>query len=155
MRTKPIIVCLFISIGCIHLGAGLNSPAADSSPTAEIPIFHDGYNVKKVFDPSSETWTVKYRVQTLYPAAEVLEFYDAYFNGRGWISSFETCQRSWMDLGKGKKADENDAGLLFASWEHAEANQQVLLWIRHRMNADERRDDEVAVEYQLQPITQK
>jgi hypothetical protein len=153
MRTKPIIVYLFISVGCIHLGAGFKSSAADSSPNAEIPIFHDGYNVKKVFDPFRETWTVKYRVQTLYPAAEVLEFYDVYFNGKGWISSFETCQRNWMDPGDRTKASEPDARLLFASWEHAGSNQKVLLWIRHQTHFDERQD-EVVVEYQLQTMPQ-
>jgi hypothetical protein len=154
MRAKLIIVYLFIIIGCLHLGAGFNSSAADSSPTAEIPIFRDGYNVKKDFDPSRETWTVRYRVQALYPAAEVLEFYDAYFNGRGWISSFETCQRGWMDPGNRTKESEPAARLLFASWEHAGSNQQVLLWIRRQAHAKDRQD-EVVVEYQLQPITQQ
>lgn len=86
------------------------------TPAAEIPTFSGGYDVNKFLDHSKQTITVNHRVQTLHPAAEVLEFYDTYFNGRGWISSFETCQRNWADFVDTTKKSEPAVRLLFVSW---------------------------------------
>ena len=144
-----------IQLLCIPLSVCIsNSSEVTSTPAAEIPIFSDGYDVNKFPDHSKQTITVNYRVQTLHPAAEVLEFYDTYFNGRGRISSFETCQRNWADLADTTKKSEPAVRLLFASWEHAESNLKVLLWLRHEADSNER-NDVVVVEYQVQPIVEK
>ncbi|MGB9437546.1 MAG: hypothetical protein WCB15_06360, partial [Desulfobacterales bacterium] len=50
---------------------------------------HSGYDIKKEVDRSARTKSTRYRVHTKFPAAEVLQFYDAYFNAKGWRSSFE------------------------------------------------------------------
>ena len=145
----------YVPLICVHLVFGIaTGSAVDSYRSAEIPIFNEGYKVEKTFDPYKKALTVSYHVQALHPAAEVLEFYDAYFNGKGWISSFETCQRNWMDIGGRTNANEPAARVLFASWEHAGSNRKVLLWIRHRPPTGER-EDEVVVEYRVQPIAQK
>ena len=155
MRYKFKIVSFLILPVCIHLSLSLaNSSAGSSTAAAEIPIFSGGYHVNRHLDDSRQTVTVNYRVQTIHPAAEVLEFYDQYFNGKGWISSFETCQRNWADLGETANTSKSPVRLVFASWEHAESNRKVLLWIRHEWQSDQRQD-EVVVEYRLQPITEK
>ena len=66
----------------------------DSSPTdpfssIALPVYQGGYDIKNSFSRMKGTKTLVYKVQTPYPAAEVLEFYDAVFNGRGWKPSFE------------------------------------------------------------------
>ena len=155
MPKKFIFSYLLPALLGIHLSAGMpNGAEVASSPAADIPIFHSGYNVKTSLDPLTEATTVKYHVQTVYPAAEVLEFYDAYFNGRGWNSSFETCQRNWTDFADASTTGDLTARLLFASWEHAGSNLIVLLWIKHQKHVDERQD-EVVVEYRIQPITKR
>ena len=121
---------------------------------AEIPIFSGGYHVSRYLDDSKQTVTVNCRVRTIHPAAEVLELYDKYFNGKSWISSFETCQRNWADLGETANKSKSAVRLVVASWDHAGSNRKVLLWIRHEWQSDQRQD-EVVVEYRVQPITEK
>ncbi len=155
MRNHSRFVYFFIPLLCVYFGIDIsNSAEIKSYPAAEIPIFYEAYNVNKTLDDSSETVTVNYHVQGVHPAAEVLEFYDTYFNARGWISSFEICQRNWADLGDTPKTDVPFAKLLFASWQHARSNRKVLLWIRQQTHPDEQQD-EVVVEYQLRPIREK
>ena len=152
MRIRSKIVSILIPLLCIHLSVCIaNGTEVTPAPAAAIPIFTDGYHVSRSLDPSNQTVTVNYRVQAVHPAAEVLEFYDRYFNGRGWISSFETCQRNWQDLGGSDKPIEPAARLLSTSWEDAGSNQKVLLWIRHDSFSNQR-PDEVEVEYQLRPL---
>ena len=154
MRVQSKYVSVLIQLFCIHLGVCVaNSSEGTLAPAADIPIFSDGYDVRRISDPSNQTVTVNYRVQAVHPAAEVLEFYDRYFNGRGWISSFETCQRNWQDLGSKVTTSKPAVRLLFASWEDAGSNLKVLLWIRHETPSNEQQE-EVVVEYQIQSVNQ-
>ncbi|CAB5087463.1 hypothetical protein D3OALGA1CA_672 [Olavius algarvensis associated proteobacterium Delta 3] len=152
MRSRSKTFSIWIQLLCIHLSMCIaNSTEVTPAPAADIPIFTEGYHVSRSLDPANQTVTVNYRVQAVHPAAEVLEFYDRYFNGRGWISPFETCQRNWQDIGGSKKPIEPAVRLLFASWEDVRSNQKVLLWIRHDSYSNQR-SDEVVVEYQLRPL---
>lgn len=151
MKIKTKFIFLLSLIACIHLSHSISiSSEGDPHPTIEIPIFYGGYKVKKIFDSSQETKSVTYQVQTNHPATEVLEFYDAYFNGKGWRSSFEICQRNWEDLSNGTKTAEPMVRQLFASWEHPEFNLKAVLWLAYEI-VDKGRQNEVIVKCRLQP----
>ena len=122
-------ICLFVFFDFNWSFA--DSSAIDPYPTVEIPVYHKGVNVTRSYDHSKQTKFLSYHVQTDHPAAEVIEFYDAYLNGRGWRSSFEICQRNWGTLSDGANADDFSAKQLFASWQHLEFNLKLDLWLRY------------------------
>jgi hypothetical protein len=138
-------------IAFIHLSlCNSNGSAVDPYPLNEIPIFPKGYNIKKNFNPSKGTKSIIYHVQIDYPAAEVLEFYDSYFNGNGWRSSFEICQRNWEDFINDSKAGTAAVRGLYASWTHSGFNLKAVLWLRYEM-FNKHDQGEVIVKCQLQP----
>jgi hypothetical protein len=137
---------------CFHLTAKVaNSSEADPFPTIVLPIHQGGYDIKNSFNRSKGTKALVYRVQTNYPAAEVLEFYDAVFNGRGWKPSFEICQRHWAGLDDGSIKREYQARQLYTSWEHPQFKLQILLWLEFQTPGTDSRD-EVSVQCRLQPL---
>ena len=155
MKIKPPFIFLVVLITCIHFSHSIsNSSAIDPYPAIEIPIFEGGYNVKKLFDAARETKSVTYQVQTNHPPTEVLEFYDAFFNGKGWQSAFEICQRNWEGTRTGKKTAEPVLRQLYASWAHPEKNLKAVLWLIYEAenNASQ---NEVVVQFQLYPKTAK
>jgi hypothetical protein len=153
MKIKYTFIYLLSLIACIHFGHSLsNSSAVDPYPAIEIPIFEGGYNVKKSFDAVRETKSITYQVQTNHPPTEVLEFYDAYFNGNGWQSAFETCQRNWQDTRNEKKTAEPILRQLYASWAHPEKNLKAVLWLTYEAE-DNASKNEVVVQFQLHPKT--
>lgn len=155
MKLKARRFYFFCLIGWILLSLFVaHSAEIDPHPFVKIPLFKGSYNLQEYFDAFNETKSVTYRVQTNNPPTEVLEFYDAYFNGRGWRSSFETCQRIWEDLGDRTITAEPVTRQLFASWEHAELNLKAVLWLQYEM-ADNEGQNEVVVKCQLQPKTEK
>jgi len=155
MKLKSKIIYLLSIVACIHISHSISgSSTIDPHSTIEIPIFDGGYNVEKFYDASNETKSVTYQIQTTNPPAEVLEFYDAYFNGLGWRSSFEICQRNWEDLGGGEKTVEPLVRQLYASWAHAEKNLKAVLWLTYEAGNTESQN-EVVVKCQLQPKTAK
>jgi len=145
----------FIGLSCslafaifnLSLSFGLE---ANFLPSIEIPIFNKGYDITKNIDHGRKTQSISYRVQAKFPAAEVLEFYDTYFNAEGWRPSFETCQRHWERLPVGTKADGDAGTLLFTSWEHPEFSLRAVLRLEYRVGNEQFRD-ELAVKCQLQP----
>jgi hypothetical protein len=148
-------ICLLLFSACLLMSPTISSSSAtDPHPTIKIPIFQGGYKLEEHFDASNEIKSVTYRVQTDTPPTQVLEFYDAYFNGSGWRSSFETCQRNWENLADRTKTATPIARQLFASWEHAELNLTAILWLQYEMAGNERQN-EVVVKCRLQPKTGK
>jgi len=149
IRSKFIrFLCL---IACVNLTLSLSyGSAADLYPSIEIPVFHNGYDIKKEVDPSAGTKSISYRVQTKFPAAEVLEFYDSYFNAKGWRSSFEICQRHWDRLPDGIKTDGPSGKQLFTSWEHPEFSLKAVLRLEYE-RVNEKWRNELAVRCQLLP----
>ena len=124
----------FLLIAWLPFGWSISSSSeTDPFITIEIPVFPGAYNVQKIITPSNHSKAVTYHVQTDHPAAEILEFYDAYFNANGWQPSFETCQRNWGSLGDKKNPSESAARQLFASWEHFELKLTAALWLKADM----------------------
>jgi hypothetical protein len=151
MKFKSKCVYSLILLVCVHLSPAIaSSSQIDPHPTIKIPIFQGGYNLKEHFDVSNEIKSVTYRVQANNPPTEVLEFYDAYFNGNGWRSAFETCQRNWEHSGDGKKREEPAFRQLFASWAHPAKNMRAVLWLTYG-NENNVSQNEVFVQFQLYP----
>ena len=151
MKVKAIFIYFLCLNGCILFFLfDANSAQIDPYPNVIIPIFQGGYEVQKHFDSSKKTKSIRYYVRTGAPPADVLEFYDAYFNGSGWQSSFETCQRNWEDLSQGTKADDPLLRQLFAAWEHSEFNLKAILWLTYE-TVDNGSLTEVTVKCSLQP----
>ena len=135
----------------MHLTVNL----VDSSPTdpfssIALPVYQGGYDIKHSFSRMKGTKTLVYKVQTPYPAAEVLEFYDAVLNGRGWKPSFEICQRHWASLDDGTLKKELQARQLYTSWKHPQYRLQISLLLEYQ-RSDLKGRDEVIVQCRLQP----
>ena len=131
-----------------------DSLAADPFLAFEMPIFQGGYDIKKNSDPAGRSKTLSYRVKISSPTTEIIEFYDAYFNGRGWISSFEICQRHWDVPADIPAINTPPVKRMFASWTHPGFDLKVVLWLRQDL-AKKQNIDEVNVECRLQPNTGK
>jgi DNA ligase 1 len=151
MRIRSKFIRFLTLVACVNLTLSLSyGLAADLFPSIEIPVFHSGHHIKKEIDPSRATKSISYRVHTKFPAAEVLEFYDSYFNARGWRSSFEICQRHWDRLTDGTKAGGPSGEQLFTSWEHPKFNLKAILRLEYE-RVNEKWQDELVVRCQLQP----
>ena len=150
MRIPSKLIFLLCLLGAFHL----THAASDSSDTIyfsadKIPIFPKGHNVQKYVDPATKSELLTYYVQTDHPAAEVIEFYDAYFNGIGWKSSFEICQRHWDETAVKDEYGQLQSQKLFTSWQSPAADLKVFLWLTNRLNP-KGPPDEVLVRFQIQ-----
>ena len=155
MKLKSEYIFFSILIICVYSSPTISSSSQiDPQPTNEIPIFQGGYKLEEHFDAANEIRSVTYRVQADNPPTEVLEFYDAYFNGRGWRSAFETCQRNWENSHDGPKRAEPILRQLYASWAHPGKSLRAVLWLTYAAenNASQ---NEVVVRLQLYPKTAK
>ena len=151
METITGSICsLYLSV-CVLLSFPVAiSAETDPYPNVIIPIFKGGYNLKRFFDTPRKTKSIHYYVQTGFPPAELLEFYDRYFNGNGWQPSFEVCQRNWEDLSKEKQTSGLLLRQLFASWGHPELNIKAILWLTYG-SVDNGTRKGVIVKCRLQP----
>jgi hypothetical protein len=151
-KIKLFFIFTFVLLGGVHLtGAPSGSSEGDRVATFEIPVFNGGYNIKEILNPAHGTKTITYNVRMKYPAAELIEFYDSYLNGKGWMSSFETCQRHWADSAGDNEIRILPARQMFVSWQNPDLNLQLNLWLKHDLA--KMQQDEVAVEGRLQTIT--
>jgi hypothetical protein len=105
--------------------------------------------VKKFSDRSKKTRSIAYRVKVKYPAAEVIEFYDAYFNGNGWRLSYEICQRQWQSFDDETVKGQPSVRQFEYSWEHPELKVQAFLWLRYE-KLNKKWQDDVIVTCKLQ-----
>ena len=108
----------------------------DLFPFIDIPIYSNSYDIAKETDHRSKTKSVSYLVQARFPAAEVIEFYDAYFNAKGWQPSFEICQRHWDHSAAGSKTKSLAGTHLFTSWEHPEFKLSAVLRLEYGLGDD-------------------
>ena len=131
-----------------------NSSETDPFPTIVLPVYQGGYDIGNTFNLRKGTKALVYKVQTNYPAAEVLEFYDAVLNGRGWKPSFEICQRHWATLDDGSLKRDPKARQLFTSWAHPQFRLQISLLLEYQPPGSKSRD-EVSVQCRLQPRLDK
>jgi len=149
IKSSPIIYAALAV--CFHLTVSMAaSSESDPFPAIVLPVYHGGYDIEYSFDRLKGTKTLVYLIQTNYPAAEVLEFYDAALNGSGWKPSFEICQRHWDSLADGSKKKELQARQLFTSWEHPQYRLRISLRLKYRPARTNDRD-EVTVQCRLQP----
>ncbi len=87
-----------------------------------------------------------------YSGRHYFKKYDSYFNGAGWISSFEIRQRHWDDSADGQSKDAFPLKQMYASWEHPELDLKIVLWLKHDPTEKQVRDV-VKVECRLQKKT--
>lgn len=140
-----------ILAACIPLTVNMaESQEADPYPTIILPVYQGAYDIENSFNRLKGMKALKYKIQTSYPAAEVLEFYDAVLNGSGWRPSFEICQRHWACQDDGSIKKEFQARQLFTSWEHPKYRLQISLSLGYQPTGTEGRD-EVIVHCRLQP----
>jgi hypothetical protein len=140
-------LCLLWGLPLTHAASG--SPDARHFSTDEIPIYQSGYNIEKHIDHAAKSELLTYYVRTDDPAAELIEFYDAYFNGIGWKSSFEICQRHWDATAVKDEYGQQQSQQLFTSWQSPEADLKVSLWLINKMYL-KRLAGEVFVKFQIQ-----
>ena len=134
--------------------AAAGSSQADRFSSSRIPIIPNGYHVETLVDPAAEAEFLTYYVRTTHPAAEVLEFYDVYFNGIGWQSSFEICQRHWDESAFKNASGKLRAQQLFTSWQSPDADLKVSLWLISKPHL-KGPPDEVLVKFSIQNNTDK
>ena len=130
------------------------SADTDPYPTIDFPVYSGGYDIEYSFNRLKETKELRYKVQTKYPAGEVIEFYDAALNGRGWKPSFEICQRHWASLDNDSPGSGFRARRLYTSWVHPQFRLQLSLLLEYQP-PDPTGRDEVVVQCRLQPQPDK
>ena len=137
---------------CLHLTVNIaDSSETDPFPTIVLPVYQGGYDIENSVNRMKGTKALVYKIQTHYPAAEVLEFYDAVLNGRGWKPSFEICQRHWARLDGGVQKGKPKARQLFTSWAHPQFRLQISLLLEYQPPNTTGRD-EIVVQCRLQPL---
>lgn len=142
-------------LGCSYFANSLSvASTTDPYPAFELPIFHGGYDIKKSNDPAGGSKTLTYRVRLNSQAAEIVEFYDSFFNGKGWISSFEICQRHWEVSDANAANDRLHIKRMFASWAHPTHDLKVVLWLKQAV-VEQQDLKGVKVECRLQSKTDK
>ena len=144
------ILCLF---GVSHPSSALAGETTESYQARfEIPIFKGAYHIQTDADPVSGFDAIRYRVRLKPPAAEIIEFYDSYFNANGWISSFEICQRHWDNSHDQSAGSEPLMQQMYASWEHPDLDLKFVLWLKYDLAATHGAE-EIAVDGRLQSKT--
>ncbi len=144
---------VFCLVGALHLSAAAFAGAtASHQSNFEIPLYEGAYQIQKNIDPISGFETVRYSVRLKPPAAEIIEFYDAFFNGQGWISSFEICQRHWDDSLNHSSGAGRLKRQMYTSWEHPDFDLKFVLWLKYDQTA-KYGTEEVTVDGRLQTKT--
>jgi len=151
MNIKSRTIFYVILAACFHLAVCIaDSSEADPFPRIVLPVYQGAYDIENSFSRLKGTKSLVYMVQTNYPAAEVVEFYDAALNGSGWKPSFEICQRHWASLDDGSIKRKFQAKQLFTSWEHPPLRLQISLLLEYKPSSTNGRD-EIIVQCRLQP----
>jgi len=125
-------------------------PQEDPYPAIVLPVFQGAYEIENSANRVKGTKTLSYKIQTRYPAGEVLEFYDAALNARGWKPSFEICQRHWANPNGGNIKTRLPVKQLFTSWQHPQSKLQISLLLEYNGPGASGRD-EILVRCRLQP----
>ena len=136
---------------CFQMTAGVAAePGGDLYPAIVLPVFQGAYDLRNSVNHEKGTKTLRYKIQTRYPAGEVIEFYDAALNAGGWKPSFEICQRHWAGPDDGSIETGRPAKQLFTSWQHPQYKLQISLLLEYNGPGASGRD-EVLVRCRLQP----
>jgi hypothetical protein len=151
MRPNVALICFLCVLAVVH-GSPFVARAAEEGPCQClcIPIFPNNGKISMAFDQNSGTKTIHYRVRANQSAAEIIQFYDVILNGKGWMASFEICQRHWEVCDAGTADANAHAGRFFASWVHPEKNRRLVVWLRYKAMEDQDGYD-VTVECRVGP----
>ena len=151
MKRRLQTILLAVLITWLQLTATIaGSSENDPYPAINLPVYSGGYEIEYSFNRFKATKALRYKVQTKYPAAEVIEFYDAVLNGGGWKPSFEICQRHWASLDNDHLKRDFRARRLFTSWVHPQFRLQLSLVLKYQ-SPGPTGQDEVVVQCRLQP----
>jgi len=151
MNIKVRTIIFAVLAACIPLTVSMaESQEADPYPRIILPVYQGAYDIENSVNRLKGTKALNYKIQTSYPAAEVLEYYDAALNGSGWKPSFEICQRHWASQDDGSIKKEFQARQLFTSWDHPQYRLQLSLLLEYQPPGTKNRD-EVIVHCRLQP----
>jgi len=151
MKLKSSLTLSAVLAACLCLAANsTGGTQTDPFPAIRLPVYQSGYDIKHSYNRLRGIKTLVYKVQTRYPAAEVLEYYDAVLNGRGWRPSFEICQRHWDRPGGDNIKQEFQARQLFTSWQHPRYRLLLSLRLQYKPIRTGGRDA-VTVQCRLQP----
>jgi hypothetical protein len=151
MSTKFRIFFIFLLAAWMQLTVSAAAgPEVDPYPALVLPVYPDAYDIENMANRSKGTRAVIYKIQTNFPAAEVLEFYDSTLNGSGWEPSFETCQRHWASLDDGSIKKGQPPRQMFTSWQHPQYKLQMSLLLEYHGPATSGLD-EVHVQCRLKP----
>jgi hypothetical protein len=140
---------LFLLLSLCLVNPAPGSADADHFSADNIPIHQKGYQVEKYVDQVTTSENLTYYVRADHPAAELIEFYDAYFNGIGWRSSFEICQRHWDETAFRDVYGKLQSRQLYTSWQSPQADIKVSLWLINRPGLKQP-PEEVLVKLQIQ-----
>ena len=152
MNIKVRTIIFAVLAACIPLTVSMaESQEADPYPRIILPVYQGAYDIETSVNRLKGTKALNYKIQTSYPAAEVLEYYDAALNRSGWKPSFEICQRHWADLDDGSIETGRPAKQLFTSWQHPQYKLQISLLLEYNGPGASGRD-EVLVRCRLQPL---
>jgi len=151
MNIKPRIIMLAVLAVCFQMTVSMAAGSQlDPYPTLVLPVYQGAYDIETSVNRLKGTKSLAYKVQTDYPAAEVLEYYDTALNGSGWQPSFEICQRHWASLDDGSIERGLQAKQLFTSWAHSQYKLQISLLLEYQHSNTKNRDI-VIVQCRLQP----
>jgi hypothetical protein len=151
MNIKPRIIMLAVLAVCFHLPVSMAAGSQlDPYPGLVLPVYQGAYDIEISASRLKGTKSLTYKVQTDYPATEVLEYYDTALNGSGWKPSFEICQRHWASPDDGSIERELQAKQLFTSWAHSQYKLQISLLLEYQHSNTQNRDF-VMVRCRLQP----
>jgi len=155
MNIKIRTIIFAVLAACIPLTVSMaQSQEADPYPTIILPVYQGAYDIENSVNRLKGMTALNFKIQTSYPATEVLEYYDAVLNGRGWRPSFEICQRHWASQDDGSIKKEFHARQLFTSWDHPQYRLQISLLLEYQPPGTKSRD-EVIVHCRLQPQLDK
>ncbi len=141
MNIKSRIIILAALVVCLQMTVSMAAGSQpDPYPTLVLPVYQGAYDIETSADRQKGTKSLTYRVQTDYPAAEVLEYYDTALNGSGWKPSFEICQRHWASLDDGSIEKGLQAKQLFTSWVHPQYKLQISLLLEYQHSNIKNRD---------------
>jgi hypothetical protein len=151
MNVKSRKIMLTVLAVCFQMTVRMAAGSqADPYPSLVLPMYQGAYDIETSANRLKGTKALTYKIQTDYPAAEVLEYYDAALNGSGWKPSFEICQRHWASLDDGSIKSGLQAKQLFTSWAHPQYKLQISLLLEYQHSNTKNRDS-VIVQCRLQP----
>ena len=119
-------------------------------PSFNMPVMNGSYNYTKASDKSRGLNSIKYLLQTEYPANEVLEFYDSKLTKIGFVSSNHKYKRKWECFIDGTIDGNPKVRQLLALWVNPKLDVEAFLALRY-IKVKKTWTDELHISFQIQP----